>query len=227
MGVYMKNAVIVGVSDAADVIYSYLRLDPNWNVIGFVIERDYIKEPIKFDLPVVSFEEAKDKFKVDYCAVMGVGYSDVNGLRERLYNETQKHGMVVEKYIHPDACIYTDESLIGEGAIVLPGVIVEPYAKIGKNCVIWSGSIIGHHAKVEDNCWISAGSVLSGHSSIGVNGFMGVNSVVSNGVSLGERNVVGANGSVFKDTSDDEVYISGQSEKYRFKSNDFMKHFMR
>lgn len=223
----MKKVVIIGNSDAADVLYRYMYSDPRWEVIGFCVDEGFVKERLKFDLPVVSIDQIAGFFKGDFCAVMGVGYSGMNSIRETLYSKVKSMGIKISSYIHPDSKVYTEEERIGDGSLILPGVIVEPYATIGENSVLWSGSVIGHHSVVGNNCWISSGVVVSGHCVIGNNSFLGVGSVISNGVCLAERNIVGAGGSVFKSTRVDEVYISAQSENHRFKASDFMKYFMR
>ena len=223
----MHKLVVIGNAISADIIYSYLRKDERYQVVCFSTDGEFIQEKEKFGLPVVDLNDLGENFSPsEHQVVFGIGYKQNNQVRAELFQRVNNMGYSVFTYIHPRAHILNDAH-IGEGSIILSGVVVEPFAAVGKNSVIWSNCVIGHHVKVGDNCWVAAGTVIAGEAEVGHNSFLGVNVTVSNQVRVGAFNIIGGHTAVHKDTKENEVYISGQGEKLRFSAKDYDQYFLK
>ena len=51
-----KKLVIVGAGEFAEIAYEYFTYDSDYEVVGFVVEKAYIKETKLFDKPVTPLE---------------------------------------------------------------------------------------------------------------------------------------------------------------------------
>jgi UDP-3-O-[3-hydroxymyristoyl] glucosamine N-acyltransferase len=141
-----------------------------------------------------------------------------------MFNRLKVMGYGMETYIHPDARVYTNKPL-GEGSVVLPGAIIEPYARVGANTMVWSNVTLAHHSSVADNCWLAAGAVVSGQAKVLSNTFLGVNSTIVNAVTVEEFNVIGAGAMISRDTKAHSVHLARSAEPFRYSSEDYVKHF--
>jgi len=223
----MQKIVIIGNSISADIMYAYLKKDERYHVVAFAVDREFIKEKNKFELPVVELNKLSTMYStLEHKIILAVGYNKINKVRAEIFNRIRDMGYVMETYIHPKAQIYTDIK-IGDGSVILGGSIIEPYATIGENSIIWANCVIGHHSKVGNNCWIASGTVVAGEATVGNNSFLGVNATVSNQVNVGAFNIVGGNTAIHRNTKDNEVYLSSHGEKHRFSATDYDQYYLK
>lgn len=223
----MQKIVIAGNTLSAEIMYSYLEYDDRYEVVGFTVDRDFLKESKFHGLDVTPIEELDQKYsKGEVKIILGVGYSDLNRTRQKIFVQLKDLGFKIETYIHPLARIY-NKNQIGEGSIILANSVIEPFSTVGENCVIWANCTIGHHSTIESHCWIASGSVVAGEATIKTNSFLGVNVTIANKVKVGEFNVIGGSTFISKDTNQNEVWLSRQGEKHRFDSENYGKFFLK
>ena len=220
----MQPVIIVGNAITAEILYAFIKDDKRYSVAAFTVNRDSIKEKRCCGIDVIPLEELAQTYdNTKYKVLMAIGYNNLNQNREQLYNQVQSLGFDLITYIHPDAKVFSHN--IGNGCLILPDALIEPYAKIGNSCVIWSNCTIAHHVSIEDNCWIASGSVIAGNSGIQRNSFLGVNATVANEVSVGAYNIIGANSLIAKNTKANEVHLAKSAERIRFSSQDYAKFY--
>jgi len=200
-----ENLVIIGEGETAELAWDYFsRL--GFRVVGFSVERAYLKKKQMRGLPVVPFEEVEDTFNPEfYWAFVAVSYTQLNHLRSRLVSAAKSKGYRLASYISPKACIGSEVE-IGENCFILENTAIQRGAKIGANVTIWIGSSLGHRTTVEDNCFFATNVAVSGFCSVGKNSFLGVSSCTSDGVKVGRNCVIGAGAVVIKDTVEGRVY---------------------
>lgn len=100
-----------------------------------------------------------------------------------------------ETIIHPSAII-ADDVKIGEGSVIMAGVILQPGTSIGKHCIINTGSCIDHDCTISDFVHIAPNCGIAGGVSIGVGAFVGIGSSVVQYISIGEWTTIGAGSAV-------------------------------
>lgn len=224
----MQKILIIGNGITADILYQYLKLDGRYQVVGFAIDANYIADDKKFDLPVIPIQDVINTFPPDsHKAIVAIGYSNLNKLRAEFFFKIKDFGYQVETYIHSMAGVFNDRKEIGEGCIVLPGTVIEPYVVLAENTFIWANCVIGHHAQIDSNCWIASGSVVAGEAKVGANSFLGINASIANQVKIGAYNIIGSNTSIQKDTANNQVYLSGQGDKHRFSAEDYAQYYLK
>jgi sugar O-acyltransferase (sialic acid O-acetyltransferase NeuD family) len=224
----MQKIVIAGNTLSAEILLSYLRQDSRYQVVAFTVDRSFVTNSTLRDLPVVPIDELSSRYspKENVRILMGIGYSDLNRVRQKLFLNLKELGYAFETYIHPTAHIFND-GVIGEGSVILANTVVEPYSTIGANSVVWANCTVGHHSSVGDNCWVASGTVIAGEAKVKNNSFLGVNVTIANKVIVEELNVIGGSTFISKDTKANEVWLSRQGEKHRFDAENYSKFFLK
>lgn len=222
----MKKIVIVGQGVAARVLASYLESDTQSQCVGFTVDDEYAVAESDPTTPCVPLSQLEAVFPPhSHSVLMGVGYAQMNNVRRVMFNRLKERGYTIERFIHSRASVNSLEQL-GEGCIVLPGAVVEPYAKVGVNTVLWSNVTVAHHSTVGNSCWLASGAVVSGQAKIGDNTFVGVNATVVNEIEVGEGCFIGAGALVTKNTKSDTVHIARSGEMLRYSASEYSKFFM-
>lgn len=204
--VQKEKVIIFGTGDFAEVVFSYLENDGNYEVVAFTINEEYIKDDVKFDLPIVPFEQIENEFSPSkYKMFIAVAYSDHNRNRARIYQAAKNKNYILISYIHPKAIVSKDIT-IGDNCFVFEANVIQPFVKIGNNVIIWSGNHIGHHSKIGNHCFIASHVVISGLVDIGDYCFIGVNATIKEAISIPSSCIIGASALIIKNPVQNGVY---------------------
>lgn len=121
-----------------------------------------------------------------------MGMIRVNHSRRDLYNRIRKAGGVFPLIISPNTYI-SKHAAIGEGTVLMHGVIVNAGAVIGVNCIVNSHALIEHDAHVNDHCHIATAAVINGGVKVGANTFIGSGAITKQNVVIPAESFVAAN----------------------------------
>jgi sugar O-acyltransferase (sialic acid O-acetyltransferase NeuD family) len=202
----VRDLVIVGDGEFAEIAFEYFTHDSPYNVVGFSVEREYLKKQELFDLPVVAFEEIESHFPTDAHSVfVAVTYTFLNRVRGRLYREAKAKGYRLATYISSHAFLWHNVT-IGENSFIFENNVVQYQVRIGNNVVLWSGNHVGHQTQIRDHCFISSHCVISGYCDIGESSFLGVNSTFHDYIVVAKDTVVGAGAVIVRNTEEGLVY---------------------
>ncbi len=135
-------------------------------------------------------------------------------IRQRIMNDWIKQGYRFATLIHPDA-IVADDVEIGEGSVVMAGVVINSNACIGKGCIINTCSSVDHDCIVEDYSHISVGAHLAGTVHVGERSWVGIGAVVSNNLTICSDCMIGAGAVVVKDIVDPGTYVGVPAGKIK------------
>lgn len=138
-----------------------------------------------------------------YNAYLGIGN---NSIRREIYQFFSEYNIIMPSVIHSNAIVSTNVS-IENGSVVMPGVVINAFAKIGKAVICNTSSTIEHECEIGDFAHIAPGAVLAGGVRVGANSFIGANSVVKEGVNIGENVIVGAGSVVIHDIPDHKKIV--------------------
>lgn len=210
----LNNIIIFGIGNIAEVAYYYLQNDSKYNVVAFTLEKEFINEKTKFDLPIIEFENIENLYSSnEYKLFAPCSGTNLNKFRERIYNEGKQKGYDFISYISSKANVYTTD--IGENCFILEDNTIQPYTKIGNNCILWSGNHIGHHSTIEDNVFITSHVVISGMCLIKKYCYLGVNAALRDNIILEEGTVIGMSSSVTKNTEGNAIYIGVPAKLFK------------
>jgi len=201
-----RKLVIVGIGETATLAVEYFTHDSPYSVVGYSVERAFLKETVYNGLPVVPLDELERHYPpLEFEVFVAVSSTQLNRLRTRLYRTVKEKRYTCASYISSRAFVWRNVE-IGENCFIFEDNTVQPFVKIGNNVVLWSGNHIGHNTVIRDNCFIASHVVISGFCDIGENCFLGVNSTVINNITVARDCFIGAGALIQKDTEEGKVY---------------------
>jgi len=95
---------------------------------------------------------------------------------------------------------------IGEGSVLMPGVIVNPGAEIGAFCVLNTGAILEHDCTLGDYAALAPGVTVGGDCRIGAGAYIGIGAAVSHGRTIEPNAVIGGGSFLASDAGADELW---------------------
>ena len=197
-----KKVILVGYSGHGYVVAEAALLS-NLPIRYYTEFTKLTKNP--YHLEYLGFEgsETFTGWDEDAIFILGLG---ANHLRLKVAQFISDKDRIIQKVIHPAACIAVD-ALIGEGSFVARNVSINPLVTIGRYCIINTGVIVEHECTIGDGVHIAPGAVLAGNVTIGYGSFIGANAVIMQGVTIGKNVIIGAGTVVLKDISDSKKVV--------------------
>lgn len=216
----MKQVVVFGAGQVAEVIQYYIDHESARRVAAFTVDGAYVREDQHLGLPVVPFEEVSATFSPDkFDMYVAVSFKEVNRARERKVAEAEAKGYELIGHVSPRAVVWSGLEL-KPNTFIMENNVIQPYVEIGKNVIMWSGNHVGHHTIIEDHCFIASQAVISGSVVVGEGTFIGVNATLRDNIKIGKRNVIGASALILHDTDDETVFIGPSAAKIPKKSSE-------
>lgn len=197
----MNKLIIIGASGHGKVIAD-IAVKNGYEDIVFLDDDEKIKECAGFPI-VGKTDEARN---MDGDKVVAIGNAEI---RARMMAE-----ITTVTLIHPEA-VLSRRVEIGEGSVVMAGVVVNSDAKIGKGCIINTGASVDHDCVIEDYCHISVGTHVAGTCYIGEMTWIGAGATVSNNVNVCSGCMIGAGAVVIKDIKKPGTYVGVPAEKIK------------
>ncbi|MBP2636933.1 MAG: hypothetical protein H6Q72_2840 [Firmicutes bacterium] len=130
--------------------------------------------------------------------VNGIGSVGCADLRRQLFEKFKQRGFAFKTLQHPRAII-SREIVLGEGAQIMAGAVIQPGCIIGSNTIINTRAAIDHDCSLENHVHIAPGAVLSGGVHIGEGAHIGAGATIIQGVNVGRNSIVGAGAVVTRD----------------------------
>lgn len=207
----MKKLIVIGNGPYARMMKRYIELTDFGETAAYVVEPAYIQEPELDGLPVVSLEQLKEKYpSKEHALIMGIGYTQMGMVREKIFKQCKSLGFQFENYIHPTAIIEKNV-ILGEGNNILEGVILEESVVLGNANLLFGGSMIAHETIVGDYNTFSVKAVAAGCSVIGNHCFIGASAVIKDHVTIEDYVLLGAAAYGFKDMEAYSVVVPAKS----------------
>ena len=149
--------------------------------------------------PVVGKTDRAIEIDSDIFVAIGNGT-----IRKRMMEKFRNKRIPV--LIHPSAIVSSDVKL-GDGTVVMAGVVINPSVSIGKGCIINTCSSVDHDCVIGDYVHISVGAHLCGTISVGDMTWIGAGATVSNNLSICGSCMIGAGTVVVKNINELGTYV--------------------
>lgn len=215
----MKDLVIFGMGQVAEVIHYYFTEEAKRNVVAFTVDAQYLTAKEHFGLPVVAFEDVAERFAPPtHEMFVAISFRQVNKLREAKVREAEARGYTLASHVSPRATVWSRFEA-QPNTIIMEHNVLQPFVTVGRNVIMWSGNHVGHHTSIADHCFIASQAVISGSVTVGEGSFIGVNATIRDNVRIGARNVIGAATLILADTPDNGVFMGAATEMSRVPSN--------
>lgn len=207
----MKEFILIGNGPYARMMKRYMDLTDFGQTAAYAVEEAFIREPELDGLPVLPLEQLKETGSPEiHSLIMGIGYTKMGNVREKIFRQCKALGFSFENYIHPTV-IMEKNVTIGEGNNILEGVILEEGVVLGDANLLFGGSLIAHETTVGDYNTFSVKAVAAGCSVIGSHCFIGASATVKDHVTIGDYVLLGAAAYGFKDMEAYSVVVPAKS----------------
>jgi sugar O-acyltransferase (sialic acid O-acetyltransferase NeuD family) len=100
--------------------------------------------------------------------------------------------------VHPAATV-AEDAAIGDGTVVMAGVVINPGTAVGRHCIVNTGASLDHDNVLDDFCSVAPGVVTGGQVCIGRGSAVCIGACVQHGIRIGEHTVIGAGAVVLDD----------------------------
>jgi sugar O-acyltransferase (sialic acid O-acetyltransferase NeuD family) len=202
-----RRIVIFGTGTGSDTARRYFERDSPHEIVGYLVDREFLAAPTFNGRPVVAVDDAVSTFPPDeVLAFVPLGSARMNMLRAEKYELLKSLGYGFVTYVHGSNQL-KGHCEIGENCFILENQSVNFDAAIGNNVVIWSGCQIGDRSRIGNHAFLAAHVVLNGDVTIGDYAYLGSNCTISNGVQVARQSFIGANALITQDTADRAVHV--------------------
>lgn len=216
----MANLVIFGAGDIAKLAYYYFNRDSRHEVVAFTVDKEYCKDNVFLDLPLIEFTHIVNMFPPNqYKMFIAISYAKMNKIRAEKYYKAKELGYELVSYVS-SKCTFLSEMPIGDNCFILEDNTIQPFVRIHNNVTLWSGNHIGHDSIIEDHCFIASHIVVSGNVHIHPYCFIGVNATLSNSISIAKKTLIGAGAIITQDTVEKGVYVPNKAKLISKKSDE-------
>ncbi len=212
----MDKIIVIGGGGHAKVIISILKKLRAYEILGYV-EKD--NKGAILGVPYIGDDHDLKKFietKKVTQAVLGVGHIADYTRRVELYQQMTALGYAFPKIVSPHAII-NEAVEIGDGTVVMDGVVVNSGAKIGKCCILNTRSVIDHDCEIGDFVHLAPGAVLSGGVNVGSYTFIGAHATVINYKKIAQKCIIGAGAVVMRDCLEPGTYVGVPARQVKVK----------
>lgn len=202
----MNNYVsLIGVGGHSRVILELAELN------GLIVDGLFDDDVQKFNLNFGK-KKVKGPIDVDLAGPLVIAIGN-NKIRKQI------SGMILkadwQTLIHPTAIISRDV-VIGEGSVIMAGVIIQPGTRIGKHCIINTGACIDHDCFIEDFVHIAPNCSLAGGISVREGTFIGIGSSIIPNITIGSWTNVGAGSVVVSNQPDNCTTVGVPAKPIKF-----------
>ena len=158
-------------------------------------------------LPVLGGDEAVHGY--DPRAVLlvnSLGSAGDTAQRRSIFDSFAGASYRFATVVHPDAIVATD-AVLGEGAQIMAGAVIQPGTRIGKNSIVNTRASVDHDCRIGAHAHIAPGATLCGGVEIGDGAHVGAGAVVIQGIRIGATATIGAGVTVRADVEGGAVHV--------------------
>lgn len=201
----INNLVIIGISETAEHLTSFVESYNLFNIIGYAVDRQYKTKEEFLGKPVFAIDDLPsiiDKEK-DFLFV-SLLWNHLNADRRKMYERLKAEGYRFANVISPTAIVRG--KLNGDNIWIDDNVHIGAYSIVESDCLIKIGSLLGHHTHLGAHCFMGVKCLVAGACTIGEQTFIGINATIFGKLNIGKKCIVGACTAVKRDMPDCSVW---------------------
>ena len=187
----MDKILLIGAGGHARSCIDVLEEENQFKIAGLIEKGKSISNE-SLGYPVIGTDDNLKVLRQQYKnALITVGQIKSPKIRIKLYQLLKELDFTLPVIVSSQAYV-SKHAQIGEGSIIMHGVIINANAKIGNNCIINNRALIEHDAVIGDHCHIATGAIINGEVSVENETFIGSGAVTKQAISIGKNCVIGA-----------------------------------
>jgi len=198
--------IVIGAGGHAQACIDVIEQENKYEIAGLVgVSSELNTQFLGYSIIATDndLQELAKEYRFAFIAI-GQIKSPVN--RIRLYQKLFELGFQFPQIISPTATV-SQYATIGDGSIIMNGVIINAGAKVGINCIINTKAVLEHNVTVNDNCHISTGAMLNGDVTVDSGSFIGSGCIIKEGITIGSNCLVGMGLSVRHNQADNSRFL--------------------
>ena len=194
----MEKLIIIGTSSTARHAYSFIQYHHLFEVIGFAVNKEYIRDSSFCGLPVYPLEQLDEELpKKDYSLFIAMLWNHLNADRRKVYEDCSSKGFQLANLISPLAIIR---------GTIKGDVVIQNDTVISSNTAIMQGCLVGANCVIGSHCFLGAHSIVAGGCIIGEQSFIGLHATVFDDTHVGRKCIIGACTAVKRNVPDFSRY---------------------
>ena len=187
----MDEIILVGAGGHARACIDVIEQSGQFKIAGLV-EKSKLNNQENLGYPIIGTDDDLQDLRQKYShSLITVGQIKSPKIRIKLYQLLKELDFTLPVIVSSQAYV-SKHAQIGEGTIIMHGVIINANAKVGNNCIINNSALIEHDAVIGDHCHIATGAIINGEVSVENETFIGSGAVTKQAISIGKNCVIGA-----------------------------------
>jgi len=208
-----EKIIVIGGGGHAKVIISILKKQKKYEVVGYTdISDNGLILGIQF---LGSDEKLHSLFDSGIQnAAIGLGQIKTALHRRKIVDVLKNIGFKIPAIISPKSIVNEDVN-IGNGTVVMDGVVINSGTSIGEFSIINTNSSVDHDCKIGSFTHITPGVTLSGEVTIGDNVLIGTGASVIHQIKIPDNTIISSGSSVQMDIEKVGIYRGVPAEFVR------------
>jgi sugar O-acyltransferase (sialic acid O-acetyltransferase NeuD family) len=203
----MDKILLIGAGGHARSCIDVLEEENQFEIAGLIEKGKSISNE-SLGYPVIGTDDDLKVLRQQYKnALITVGQIKSPKIRIKLFQLLKELDFTLPVIVSSQAYV-SKHARIGEGSIIMHGVIINANAKIGNNCIINNRALIEHDAIIGNHSHIATGAIVNGGVSVGSESFIGSGVVTKQYISIGNNCSVGAGVTLKSDVKSCQVIIN-------------------
>ena len=187
----MHKILLIGAGGHARSCIDVLEEENQFEIAGLIEKGESISNE-SLGYPIIGTDDDLKVLRQQYKnALITVGQIKSPKIRIKLYQLLKELDFTLPVIVSSQAYV-SKYAQIGEGTIIMHGVILNANAKIGNNCIINNRALIEHDAVIGDHCHIATGGIINGEVFVGNETFIGSGAITKQCISIGNNCIVSA-----------------------------------
>lgn len=138
--------------------------------------------------------------------VNGLGSVGDTSIRKMIYEFFKGKGYYFKRIVHPSSVI-APGVLVGEGAQIMAGAVLQTGVRIGDNTIINTRVAVDHDCFIDSHVHVAPGVTMSGEVEIGQGSHIGTGVTIIQGIKIGRNCIIGAGSVVITDVPEGTTSI--------------------
>ena len=190
--------IVLGAGGHAKVLISALLLN-NTTLLGITDVDRHRQGDHLLGVPILGSDGLIEEYDpAVILLVNGLGTVKTSDRRKALFDTLKAKGYTFATVVHPAAVIAV-EVLLGEGAQILAGAVIQPGCQIGRNTIVNTSASVDYDCLIGDHVHLAPGVTLSGEVVVAAGAHIGTGATIIQGVHVGAESLVAAGAVVVDD----------------------------
>lgn len=199
--------------EAVSIIQDINRINPTWNIIGFVDDDESKHGEIFAGIEVLGGREVLETHLKAYVLAVP-GSPNTYSVRDKIIHSLPVQEDRFTQIIHPYACV-GEEVFIGKNVLIMQHVVLTAGVNIGDHVIILPNTVISHESNIGNYTLIGSNVSVSGGVNIEASCYVGSGAKVIQNVNIQKKALVGLGSVVIQDVATNKRVVGNPAKEIK------------